>query len=86
MSTYLHNDKGYIRLVQCFLSPNLLVRCKENPTSTYQQESKNQREQFDYLYDLFDPTKQDGLGNLDIMHELSCEVQESGDCVILPSS
>lgn len=61
MSIYLHDDKGYIRLVQCFLSPNLFVQRKEKVPQTYQQQD-SQRDQFDFLYDLFDPTKQDELG------------------------
>lgn len=37
MSNYLR-EEGYIRLIQCFLQPNLMLRCEESPNALAEQQ------------------------------------------------
>lgn len=78
MSTYLHGDKAYIRLIQCFLSPNLLIQCKENlnpftDEETYAREvgevDRNPENHFDFLYQVFDPNVQDPPGTVPLLYD-----------------
>jgi hypothetical protein len=71
MSVYLYGDKAYIRLIQCFLSPNLFVRLKESPNPCTDREkqdredgrfNENVENHADYLYELFDPNSQVSQG------------------------
>jgi hypothetical protein len=74
MSAYLHGDKAYIRLIQCFLSPNLFIQHKESPNPytdsekrdrEYRRAVENTENHVDYLYELFDPESQVSPGEND---------------------
>lgn len=66
MSAYLHGDKGYIRLIKCFLSPNLFVQRKEQSAFIQQNQERRNTENSDNLYQLFHPTEPDTLGKHNI--------------------
>lgn len=73
MSNYLR-EEGYIRLIQCFLLPSLMLQRKESPNSLTEHQVMEldpegrphvlQRPgtQVDPIYQLFVPDNQDQLG------------------------
>lgn len=64
MFAYLHGDKGYIRLVQCFFYPGLFVQLKEDLPSVEDVYNNMASVKSDLLYQLFQPTERDTLGKI----------------------
>ena len=73
MSNYLQ-EEGYIRLIQCFLQPDLMLQRKESPNSLTERQVlelgpdgkarviQQQGAHRDPLYQLFVPTQPDDTG------------------------
>ena len=81
MSNYLQ-EEGYIRLIQCFLQPDLMLQRKESPNSLTERQVlelgpdgrpqviPRQGDQQDPLYQLFIPAQPDDIGNYGV--EFGC--------------
>ena len=64
MSSYFDDDKGYIRLIACFLYPKIFVKRKEPPNSLTGLEAQRAvTDHVDNLHQLFDPNSSE-LGTL----------------------
>lgn len=73
MSNYLQ-EEGYVRLIQCFLKPGLMLERPESPNALTEQQVlqlgldgkahvlKRQGAQVDPIYQLFVPSNPDELG------------------------
>lgn len=73
MSDYLQ-EKGYVRLIQCFLQPGLMLQCQETPNALTEQQVLHlgldgrtrilhrQGTQMDPIHQLFVPNNPNELG------------------------